>query len=159
MGDKMISTKDLMILANLRKNSRESLTRLSRKTRIPVSTLYDKLKSYSNGIITKHTAIIDFTKLGFHTRANILVKISREQREGAKAFLVNNHNVNSVYKISNGYDYLIEAVFRNVKDIEDFLEQFETKFQIEEKQVYYVIEDIKKEAFMENDELVGILGV
>jgi len=150
--------KDLLILSYLRKNCRESLTKLSRKTRIPVSTLYDKLKTFHEGIITKNTSIIDFTKLGFHTKANILVKLPKQEREDAKSFLLNNHNINSLYKISNGFDYMIEVVFKNVKDIEDFLEMFESKFTLEDKQIYYIIEDLRKEDFMNNNELRQLIA-
>ena len=154
----MFQKKDLLILANLRKNSRESLTRLSKRTSIPVSTIYDKLRTFKNGLITKHTTLVDFEKLGFHTRANILLKIERDQRNDAKEFLIKSLHVNSVSKISNGYDYLVEAIFKNVKDVEDFLDIFEGKFNIEKTQIFYIIEDLKKEAFMENDQLIDLVA-
>ena len=61
----LISKKELKIISEFRKNARENLTCASRKLGIPVSTIYDRLKKYSGNLITRHTAILDFKKLGF----------------------------------------------------------------------------------------------
>ena len=153
----MLPKKDLIILANLRANARETLTNMSKKTAIPISTIYDRLKSYENNIITKHTALIDFTKLGYNARVNILLKVDRAVRDEAKIFLSKHHNVNSVFKISNGYDFLVEGIFRHVKDVEDFIDAFQNKFKVEQSQTYYLIEEVRREAFMNDDKLIEIL--
>jgi len=62
------------------------------------------------------------SKLGFNARANIMVRVDRDSREEARNFLINHQNVNSVYKISNGFDFLIEGIFKNVRDVEDFID-------------------------------------
>jgi DNA-binding Lrp family transcriptional regulator len=153
----MIPTKDLMILTELRNNSRETLTNMSRNISVPVSTIFDKIRHYNGNLIVKHTTIIDFTRLGFNARANIMVKVDKGVRDEAKRFLANHQNINSVYKVSNGFDFLAEGIFKNVKDVEDFLEYFESKFKLDEVEVYYVIEDIKKEGFMNDKGLLDIV--
>lgn len=153
----MISQKDLVLVAHLRKNSRETLTTMSRLTKIPVSTLYDKLKQHERNIIQKHTALVDFSKLGFNTKVQILIKVDREKREEVKNFLLKEFNVNSVYKINSGYDFMIEGIFKHVKDMEDFIEKLDERFKLIEKQVYYVIEDIKREGFMADPQLVEMV--
>ena len=153
----MIPKRDLLILSELRNNSRESLTRISRNIAMPVSTIFDKLRFYSGNLIVKHTTLIDFSKLGFNARANIMIKVDKNFRDEARNFLTNHHNINSVYKVSNGFDFLVEGIFKNVKDVEDFLEYFESKFKLEEIEVYYVIEDIKKETFMNDKNLLNVV--
>ncbi len=153
----MLHQKELLILSNLRKDSRMSLTNISKRTKIPISTIYDKIKSYKGNIITKHTTIIDFTRLGFNAKANIMIKVNKDKREQAKNHLFNHLNINSVYKISNGFDFLIEGIFKNVKDVEDFIENFESNFDIENIKVFYVVEDIKKETFLNNGQLLDIV--
>ncbi len=153
----MLLKKDLLILSELRKNSRETLTRISKRTSIPISTIFDKIKYYQGDIITKHTTLIDFTKLGFNARANIMVKVDRSVREEARRFLVNHQNINTIYKISNGFDFLIEGIFKNVKDVEDFIDILGERFKLEQSQVYYIVEDIKKEAFMDNSDLLDMV--
>jgi len=54
--------------------------------------------------------------------------------------------VNNIFKINNGYDFMVEGVFRFLQDFEDFSEDLEEKFSIKEKQMYYIIEDVKREA-------------
>ncbi|MBU0629169.1 MAG: Lrp/AsnC family transcriptional regulator [Nanoarchaeota archaeon] len=153
----MIPRKDLLILAELRNNSRESLTEISKRTSVPISTIFDKLRFYQDNLIKKHTTIIDFSKLGFNARANIMVKVDRNAREDARKFLLHHLNVNSVYKISNGFDFLIEGVFKNVRDVEDFIDVFGGKFKLEQTQVHYIVEDIKKESFMNDNSLLDMV--
>ncbi len=152
-----MNKKDFIVMAHLRRNARETLTRMSKKTNIPVSTIYDKLKMHEGNIITKHTCLIDFNMLGFSTRANIIIKVDRNERETILAYLLKNQHINSIYKISNGYDFLIETVFKNVKDLEDFLDSLELKFKIKDKQVYYIIEDLKREAFLSDPETIDLI--
>ena len=155
-SQKMLSKKDMKIIAHLRKDARMSLTTMSRKTSIPVSTIFDRLKACEEGVIQKHTSLLDFAKLGFDARANITLRVDKDKREDLKQFLMKNESVNSVYKINNGYDFLIEGVFRNIKDLEVFLELLEERFGVTEKQVYYIIEDVKRESFMSDAELLPL---
>jgi DNA-binding Lrp family transcriptional regulator len=154
---KELGKKDLLLVSCLRNNARENLTKLSRKTSIPVSTIYDKLNTYKDTIITKHTTLLDFTKLGFHARANILIKVERDSKEALKEYLASHQNVNSLYRVSNGYDFLIEGIFKHVKQVEDFLEGIDKKFSMEQSQVFYVVEDVKKEIFMNNQNMIDLL--
>jgi len=140
--------KDLLLLCSLRANARETLTKISRNTRIPVSTIFDRLKHHEQTIIKKHTAIIDFSQLGFTTKVTTTLKVHKSDKDSIREYLVKHPNINSVYKINNGYDYQFEAVFRNIRELEEFLELIDEKFKIKTKQVYYIIEDIKREAFL-----------
>ena len=76
----MIRKKELMLLACLRNNARETLTNISKKTNIPISTIFDKLKEYEKTFIKKHTSILDFKKLGYDIRINMLLKVDRSKR-------------------------------------------------------------------------------
>ena len=49
---------------------------------------------------------------------------------------------------------MIEGIFKQIKDMEDFLESLEQKFKILDKKSFFIIEDIKREAFMSNVHLV-----
>jgi len=140
--------KDIKIITELRKNARESLTRMSRTTGIPVSTIFDRIKLYHGGIITKHTCLLDFDELGYSTRAKATVKVERDQRNELMGYLKEHPNVNSLYKINSGFDFLFELVFRNIRDLEEFMEKLEENYGVTEKQVYYVVDEIKREDFM-----------
>jgi DNA-binding Lrp family transcriptional regulator len=143
-----MNEKDMLLLTHLRQNARETLTRLSRKTNIPISTIYEKLKVYDGDIINKHTSLINFSKLGYNARVNIMFRVDRDDRVGVKEFLSRKSCINSVFKINNGYDFLIEGIFRNIREVEDFIETIEDKFKIKSKQVYYIVDEVKREGFM-----------
>ncbi|MBW3015947.1 Lrp/AsnC family transcriptional regulator [Candidatus Woesearchaeota archaeon] len=152
-----MNPKDGLVLSHLRSNARISLTKMSKQTQIPVSTLFDKLKRFEQGLIKKYVSLIDFQQLGYNTRAQIVLKINKDQRKECREFLTKHLNVNSVYKINNGFDFMVDCVFKNIKDMEEFIEAIEDKFEIIERYTYYVIDEIKKEEFLANRNLVGLV--
>lgn len=154
-----MNKKELMIISALRQDSRKSLTIMSKEIKIPVSTLHEKIQGYSADLIKKHTAIVDFSKLGYNTRANVLIKAEKEQRQEIQDFLSATKNVNSLLKVNNGFDFLVEFVFEHIKDLEDFMEALEQKYKIVAKETYYVIEDIRREEFMANPSMSAISSV
>ena len=154
----LISKKDLLIVTHLRKNARETLTMISKKTRIPISTIYDRLRMYQGNLIKRYVSLIDFNLIGFNTRAHVMIKLDKDSRDSFKDYVIKHQNVNSVFKINNGYDFLIEGIFRHIKDLEDFLEILETKFKILKNDVYYIVEDLKQEAFMADPITFGLVG-
>lgn len=146
-----MNSKDLKIISQLRNNARMSLTDMSKKIHMPVSTIFDRLKS--NELVVKHTSLLDFPKLGF-TKANVLLKVEREDKESLKEFLAKNQAVNSFYRINNGFDFMLECIFRQMKDLEEFSDLLESRFKIREIKSFFVIEDIKRESFMADLELL-----
>ena len=156
---KMVSKKDLLVMAYLRQNSRMKLTTMSRLTRLPVSTIFDRMRYHEGGLIKGHICLLDFAKLGFHTRANIMFKVGKSDKEAMREYLHNSFNVNSIYKINNGYDFLVEVVFRNIHELEEFLESLEERFDIKSKVVHYIIDDIKREAFLSDPNTLGLLKI
>ncbi len=139
--------KDILLMTYFRRNARENLTQISRWTSIPVSTIFDRLREFERGLIQRHTTLVDFKRLGFDIRVNILFKIAKESREEFREFLVSNENINSIYRINSGFDYFIEAIFRDMSDLQRFTELLE-RFKIEAKQELFILEDIKRESFL-----------
>jgi DNA-binding Lrp family transcriptional regulator len=139
--------KDLLLMSYFRQNARENLTKISRITSIPVSTIFDKLKEFEKTVIQRHTTLVDFKKLGFDIRVNILFKVSRPNRDQFREFLLKNENINSVYKVNNGYDFLTEGIFKDMGAMHKFMENLD-RFEIEAKQEMFVLEDVKREGFL-----------
>jgi DNA-binding Lrp family transcriptional regulator len=119
-------------------------------TRIPVSTIFDKLREFEKGLIQKHTTLIDFRRLGFDIRIDMLFKLSKESRESFRDFLMTNENINSVYRIYNGFDYLVEAIFKDMADLQRFNDLLE-KFRIDARQELFILEDLKRESFLSEE--------
>ncbi len=145
---------DLQVLSILRNNCRTSLTDIGRKTGIPVSTLYDRLKGYHGSVIRKNVALVDFSLLGYVIRANIIFSVDRPVKDEFAAFLLRHQNVNSVYRINNGYDFMIEVIHRDVNGLEKFLDDLQARFKIREKKVFFIIDEVKRESFLTDESLL-----
>ncbi len=152
----MLNNKDLEIITQLRKNARKSLTRMSKKTSIPVSTIYDRLKVHENSLIKKFTSLIDFNELGFMTRVYIAIKVPSDKKDGLKEHLAKHPNINCFFRINNDYDFLVEGIFKNIKQLQGFMDNLEKRFNVETK-IFYIVEDIKREAFL-TDKTVFMLA-
>lgn len=152
----LLKDKDLRMLSHFRKNARTSLTKMSKITRIPVSTIFDKLKEYEKQkVIMKHTALLDFKSLGFDIRTQILITTQTDNKEELQKFLLLHPKTNTIFRINNGYDFLVEAVFKNMEELDEFtklLDEFEPK----EKKEFFVMEDIKREEFLMYKDNLGI---
>lgn len=153
----MLSEKELQILTHLRKNGRETLTKLSKKTGIPISTIHDMLRSKYDEVIEKHTTLVNFSKLGFGNRAYIILRVNKSERSEILEFLLRQEFVNSLYKINNGYDFLVEGIFRGIRDLEFFTERLDEKFDIREVKIYHILDDIKREEFLNTPESLYLL--
>ena len=86
-----------------------------------------------------------------------MIKVNRDTREAIKDYLSKHQNINSLFRVNNGFDFMFEGIFVNMKDAEDFLEKLDQKFKIENKEVYYIIDDIKKEGFMADPDLIDLV--
>jgi len=144
---KSLSKADLLMISCLRKDSRIKLTDLSRKTGMPVSTIYEKLKRFRASGLIRLTAIVDYRRLGFLTRVMIAVKVDRDIRESFSEYLVGSRNVNSILRVNNGFTFMVDGIFKDMNGAEDFIEDMEERFDIKKKMVFYVIDEVERERF------------
>jgi len=148
-----MNQKELLILSQFRKNARENLTSASRNTRVPISTLYDRLRKYEGTVIRKHTALLDFGKIGYSLKVHMAIKVAPKHRVDLREFLLKHPRVNSLFTVSNGYDFLAELIFRNLFEVSVFSELLD-KYTIVDKHEFYIVEDIKREDFLVESEFV-----
>ncbi|MBU1198537.1 MAG: hypothetical protein KKF46_06070 [Nanoarchaeota archaeon] len=140
-----ISKNNLLVLKHLRENARKSFSSISRKTKIPVTTVYDNYHRLSkNQVITKHTSLLDFKKLGFHYRSFVFVKAKK--RYELLSYLKSHNNVNSIYRIG-GFDYMLDTIFPTIKEHHEFLETLRD-FDLLRLECHDVIDHMKKEEFL-----------
>jgi len=149
--------KDMLIMSHLRQNARMKLAKMSKLTGIPISTIFDRIKANEGRILEKYTVVLDYNQMGYSARINVILKLGKNDKEKITGFLERHPNVNSLHKINNGYDLLIDAVFRHVKDSEGFIENLEENFVIKSKEIFYIIDSLKKEDFLNCQEHVEYL--
>ncbi|MBT4174215.1 Lrp/AsnC family transcriptional regulator [archaeon] len=140
----------LLILSLLRENARTPLTKISKKTRVPISTLHEIVKNDMKGMIQKTTILLDYDKMGYSARANMLIKVKKDKRVSLKNYLKKLPHTNNIQSISNGYDFMAEFIFRDFKKMELFFEELEDKFEILDKKKFYIMEEIKREGFVDS---------
>lgn len=136
--------KDIVLFSALRKDSRMSLTNISKETRIPVSTVYEKLRNYAGNVIQKYTVLLDFRKLGYSIRITVVLKAM--QRDRIMEFLQGNVHVNNAYRINNGYDVMCEGIFKDIHSAESFIQSLE-EYGVSKMEVFYILDDVKREGF------------
>jgi Lrp/AsnC family transcriptional regulator for asnA, asnC and gidA len=145
----MITEKDVKILCHLRKDARKKVTEISRTTMMPATTIYDRLKVHRRtGIVKRHTALLDFRKLGYNATAMVALKVSNDHREQLREYLQNHPNINSLYRVNTEHDFLAEVVFENLSKLQEFLDDTASRFQLQNTKVFNIVDEMKKEEFM-----------
>lgn len=139
--------KELLILSQFRINARENLTTASRKIRVPISTIYDRLKKYEGNVIQRHTSLLDFRRLGYAFKMQIILKSAIKDKGELKKFLQEHPRVNTLLTISNDYDYLAEVILKDLEEVEQFNQDLD-KFDILDRHAFYIVRDLKREAFL-----------
>ena len=142
---------DIKIITKLRTNGRTSLTELSRNTKLPISTIHERLKKHKQTGLLKPIVLLDFEKVGFATRAHIL--LSATEKEKLFAHLRVSPNVNNLFRVNNGWNIIMECIFKDMHSLEDFVEELENNFNIQKKEVHYVLKELKREGFFTEDSL------
>ena len=155
----MLTKKEILLLANLRQNGRQSITNLSKKTKMPISTVYGKLKNYEGKLIKKFTPIVDFHSIGYTARATIMLKVGQRHKQEIRQFLHNAKVVNTFYRVNNQYDYLIEVICKSLNGVQRLLDTMEGRFEVEKKEIHYILEEYKKEDFLAQPNFLALTEV
>ena len=146
---------DRCVLNELRKNARIRITKIAKKIKIPLSTVFDRVKILEREIIQKNVTLLNFMLLGFHIRAHIAIGVDRKERIILKKYILASKNVNNLYKINNGYDLLVECIFVDVTDYEDFLSELKEAFTIKKLETHLLVKDIVREQFFTKETVLG----
>jgi DNA-binding Lrp family transcriptional regulator len=144
-----VDKEDLKILSCLRKNARETLTRISKLTGIPISSTFDRLKRLEAiGVITRHTSLVDLKKIGFTVRVFLLLKTNANHRKEVERFLMENLQANNVARITGNWNFVMDALFRDVEELESFIEALRKDYKGIEFSLHHVLETLKQECFL-----------
>ena len=147
----MITEKDLKIIGHLRRNARKKVTEISRDMEMPVTTIYDKLKAHERkGIVKKHTTLLDFSKLGYQSSALIAMSVNRDKRERLQNYLITHPNVNSLYRVDFGHDFLAEVIFEDLGRLQEFIDGIDIQFSLDQIKTFHILQELKKEEFLGN---------
>ncbi len=123
----VLDDKDRRILAELRRNAKDTTKAIAEKTGIPRTTVHDRItKMEERGVIRKYTVIPDYEELGQSTTAYVF--LSYDSRDGVPqddvaAALSEMEGVYEVHMISGDWDMLAKVRGRTVEQIGELVIQ------------------------------------
>ena len=137
---------DMDILRSLIKNSRITLSQMSKEIDAPDATISNRLKKLENDVIKRYTIILDWEKIGLDITTIIIIQTESEKHESVKEELSKLEEVSEVYSVSGEYDILIKVW---VRDIEKLNQLMNTKIRsvdgVEDLTEMIVMERVKEE--------------
>lgn len=127
---------DLAILRSLIKNSRITISQMSKEIDVPDATISNRLKKLEKEVIKRYTMIPYWHKLGIDLTAIIIIQTESENHALVKEKLAQLEEVSEVYSVSGEYDILIKvwvpgleelnqlinAKIRSIDGVEDLME-------------------------------------
>ena len=145
-----LTEKDIALIRELRTNSRKSIALISRDTKIPVSTIFDRIARLEGPVIKKYSALIDFSKIGYGIKVGYMIKGAEQRKDELRNFLMQNPCTNTIFRINNGFDFYAEMVFSGLYQMEDFQESLKSEGAVA-AEPHCIVSEIKRECFLSND--------
>jgi Lrp/AsnC family transcriptional regulator for asnA, asnC and gidA len=137
---------DTAILRSLIKNSRISLSQMSKEIDVPDATISNRLKKLENDVIKRYTVILDWQKIGLDITTIIIIQTESEKHQSVKEELSKLEEVSEVYSVSGEYDILIKVWVRNIEELNKLMN---TKIRsvdgVEDLTEMIVMERVKEE--------------
>jgi DNA-binding Lrp family transcriptional regulator len=127
----MIDEKDKHILDMLCKNARLSTKQIAKKTEIPITTVFNRIKNLEkNGVIRGYTCTLDRKKLGRGVSAHLLININFDKlskkmmnEEDLANKLLRIPGIESVDTLSGEADMIIKVSVGDIDKLNEMLTQ------------------------------------
>ena len=155
----MIKHHEKLLITKLRNNSRKKINNISKEINRPQTTIYDALHRLEKNKIIKHVTKIDFEKIGKMFQTIIIIKIvdnfilenSLQKKifssKEVSNYLCELNNINCVKRIENDNTFFIEGIFKNQKEMSEFLEELHQKINFQEIKLFTILENIIEDKF------------
>ncbi len=131
------------VLNFLRRNARVKKSEIAKETGMPASTVASSIRAIERRLGARYSSIINCRLLGFSTRAMFVINAKDSL---ALDFLKDHEGVNTINRIDNDNIFLVECMFRGMKEMAEFTEDIRDMGGEVEKE-FHVIEDLKREEF------------
>ena len=77
----------------------------------------------------------------------MLVRVGKQDKGALEEWLLALHGTNQLYRINNGWDFMLDVVCKDIRRLEEWLDLLERKFSVKTMQVHYVIDELSCEGF------------
>ncbi|MBU2561357.1 MAG: hypothetical protein KKD17_03590 [Nanoarchaeota archaeon] len=144
----MLNPSDIDIIVHLRSDGRKKATEISRELGMPVNTLYGRLEALKRQAGIRHTALVDFHKIGYKSDVYMGFKVGTSDRDALQEHLERHPALNSLYRVNHGFNFLAHLVFQDIDGLKFFLSEVNSRFRLQELKLFDVIDELKKESFL-----------
>lgn len=119
--NKKMDDIDTAILRSLIKNSRITISQMSKEIDVPDATISNRLKKLEDDVIKRYTMIFDWQKVGLEITAMIIIQTESEKHESVKEELSRLEEVSEVYSVSGEYDILIKVWVPGIEELNQLI--------------------------------------
>ncbi len=126
-----IDRKDKIIIRELHKNSRTSLTELSKKVGLSIDSVKKRMEKMKNNKIYRLTCLISHRTCGFNNVVNVMIRlqnINDEKYNKFINFLKNNPYVTEIFAVSGEWDLSIVFISKDAIDQDRISKSIRLKF-------------------------------
>ena len=143
-----LDEKDKQILRLLNKDARITLTKVSKKTGIPIDTIRYRINEMRKKNVFNYAVIINPLKMGypiFNILYMQLVNFNQKNESELVSFIKSHPYLVYSAKISGKYDFAIGIIAKNMKQFDAITNEVKTKFQhiIKDIDILHIIEEYK----------------
>ncbi len=137
-----LDMKDHKIIAELRKNSRQSIRDIAKKTKLRPSTVHERIRKLEkNNIIEKFTLKLNNRAVGENFIAFMLISSDKQIEE----IHFKNPHIREVFGVTGEYDLLLKLKFTDIEEFNNFVIKFRNDTGIKKTQTMVATVNIKEE--------------
>ena len=120
----LMDEKDKILLNELKKDSKRSVQELSKATKIPSTTVYNRIKALEEeGIIKQYTVKLDNKKIG---RVQAFFEISLNPNTNVQEFIKKiRSQIDELYSVGGDFQFLVKATFSDLGGVYSFTAQLQ----------------------------------
>ncbi|SDC91307.1 Lrp/AsnC family transcriptional regulator, leucine-responsive regulatory protein [Terribacillus halophilus] len=118
-----IDDTDRRILAELKANSRLSMSELSRRVNLSSPSVTERVRQMEAfGVIKKYTLEIDYEKLGLPVQCIMEATMKNGNYKAFKAHIATLDNVDFCYRIAGNACFMMKMRFGSFAQVEEFID-------------------------------------
>lgn len=147
---------DVKILKCLQANARENASVISERVNMSVSAVIERIRKLeNNGMIARHTTIINNVKAGKDVSAFMSVSLEHPKYiEGFKAVVQANREVLECHYITGEFDFQLKVVTGNTQNLEQLLNTIKGIPGVQRTRTSVILSTAKCEPSVNPDELI-----
>ena len=120
----MVDTLDLQIIRSLTRNARKPFRTIAQELDVSDATIRKRVKRLQrDGVIRAFNLMVDYDKMGQFIKAFIGLKLNPLYLTEIVEALKNHPDVQVMYRTTGSWDLFIEVIYKDMRELNWFLEK------------------------------------